>query len=209
MYQTISLIIGYFFGCIQTAYIVGKCVGKIDIREHGSGNAGSTNVVRVMGAKAGLLVFFCDIFKAIAAFALCTVVFQGSSPFNEGLNGFLPGLMAGLGVILGHNFPFFLKFKGGKGVASTVGIILCTQPLIALVSLGVGVLVIIITRFISAGSLIIFTLFVAMTALLQRPLEETAVAVIIALLGFYQHRGNIGRLLTGTERKFTFGKRAD
>ncbi len=204
MYQAISLIIGYLFGCIQTAYIVGRCVGKIDIREHGSGNAGSTNVVRVMGTKAGLLVFICDILKAVAAFALCTVLFQGASPFSEGINGFLPGLMAGLGVILGHNFPFFLKFKGGKGVASTVGIILCTQPLIALVSLGLGVLVIYLTKFISAGSLVIFALFAGMTALLQRPWEEVVVAIIIALLGTYQHRGNIQRLATGTERKFSF-----
>ncbi len=204
MFRIISLIIGYCFGCIQCAYIVGRFIGKIDIRQHGSGNAGSTNVVRVLGSKLGLLVFFLDIFKAIAAFALCTMLFDGSSMFSVGDNGFLPGLYAGFGVILGHNFPFFLKFKGGKGVAATVGIILSTHYLIALVSLAIGVLVIAISRFVSLGSLVILCLFCIMTCVLCRTMEELAITIIIALLGFIQHRGNIKRLFLGTERKFSF-----
>lgn len=121
--RVIALAIGYVFGLFQTGYLYGKSQG-IDIRQEGSGNAGTTNSLRVLGIKAGLITFLGDLCKAIFAVLLVKLIFQDSYPqVIKNLE-----LYAGFGAVLGHNFPFYLKFKGGKGIACTAGMILAVCP---------------------------------------------------------------------------------
>ena len=201
MIRLICLLIGYGFGCIQTAYIVGRLVKKIDVRDHGSGNAGTSNVIRVVGKKAGFAVFVCDILKALAAFVLCALIFSGGGSFFPSYLPLEPGLYAGLGVLLGHNFPFFLKFKGGKGIASSLGVMLALDWRAALAVYLVGASILAITRYISLTSLAMALLFpILMIALSHHP-EIIGVTFFMTAMAFVLHRGNIQRLLSGTERK--------
>ena len=123
MERLICLVIGYCLGLFQTAYFYGKMKG-IDIRQHGSGNAGTTNTLRVLGTKAGLIVLAGDILKTILAVVVVTLIFGKSNPETI----YLLKLYAGAGAILGHNFPFYMNFKGGKGIAATAGIIISFHP---------------------------------------------------------------------------------
>ena len=207
MFRIICLLIGYGFGCIQTAYIVGKLSKKIDVREHGSGNAGMTNVVRVIGKRAGLLVFICDVLKAISAFIVCSLIFRGGGSFFPGGLPVEPGLYAGLGVILGHNFPFFLKFKGGKGIASSLGIMLAIDWRAALAVYVIGFSIIAITRYISLSSLAMVLLFPLMLILFSHHPEIVIMTFTMTAMAFILHRGNIQRLINGTEPKFALGKK--
>ena len=205
-YRVFCLLIGYAIGCIQVAYIICKYVGGIDIRKHGSGNAGTTNVVRVMGAKMGLLVFVLDIAKGIVAFLLCAIIFDGGSAYFSGPLGLAPGLYGALGAILGHDFPVQLKGRGGKGSATTVGIVLLLDLRIALISYLAGAVVVTLTRYISAASMLIACSMVILLAVFGYPLEIVCIGAVIAGLSLYQHRANIVRLLKGEENKITFKK---
>ena len=221
MFRIICLFVGYAFGCIQTAYILGKFIYKIDIRKEGSGNAGTTNITRVLGAKAGGFVFLVDVFKAVAAYTVCSLVFHGSGSLVPGgsilcvvafpQNGYLPGLYAGIGVIIGHNFPFYMKFKGGKGIASTVGITLSFDILGGFIAGLIGLFGVIITKYISVTSLILTALFpVTMMVRSYRIqthfIETLALGFVVMVMAWFQHRGNIARLLQGKENKFSIGK---
>ena len=123
MERILCLVVGYLFGLFQTAYFYGKLHG-IDIREHGSGNAGTTNTLRVLGTKAGVIVLVGDILKCMIAIFLCRYVFSASHPDMV----YLLQMYTAAGVILGHNFPFYMHFKGGKGIAATAGLILSFHP---------------------------------------------------------------------------------
>ena len=199
--RLICLAIGYGFGCIQTAYIVGRAVKNVDVREHGSGNAGTSNVIRVVGRRAGLAVFVCDVIKAIGAFILCAFIFNGGGSFFSGYLPLAPGLYAGLGVLLGHNFPFFLKFKGGKGIASTLGVMLALDWRAALAVYAVGLTIIIMTKYISLTSLTMALLFPLLLIPFSHRPETIVITAFMAAMAFFLHRGNIQRLLSGTERK--------
>lgn len=221
MEKIVCVIIGYFIGCIQTAYIIGKLMGNIDIRNYGSGNAGTTNVTRVLGKKAGAIVFICDILKGIAGFIICSLIFGGIGTFtnNAGVwqgvlpggcyadgifyGTILPGIYGGVGVILGHDFPFYLKFKGGKGIASTLGFILCINPLIALITYITGLIIVIITKYISACSLIMTLLCPILMVVFGCPTESYIIMFFVAGLAWFQHRENIKRLVKGNENKFS------
>ncbi|WP_317368187.1 glycerol-3-phosphate 1-O-acyltransferase PlsY [uncultured Tyzzerella sp.] len=204
MERILSFIIGYFIGCIQSAFIVGKLIAKIDIREHGSGNAGMTNVTRVLGAKAGIFVFVFDILKGLIAFNLCNFIFGGSL-FLSG-DSVLYGVYAGFGAIIGHDFPFYLKFKGGKGVATTLGFLLFVNPVIAIITYVIGFIVAFITKYISLSSLVMTLIFVIFMVISKMPFEEIFIMAIVTALCYYQHRENIKRLIKGEERKFSFKK---
>ena len=130
MERLVCVLIGYVFGLFQTSYLYGRMKG-IDIREHGSGNAGTTNTLRVLGTRAGLIVLAGDILKCILAIVISGLIFDQSHPDEI----YLLKLYAAAGAILGHNFPFYLKFKGGKGIAATAGLILSFHP--AFVPMGV------------------------------------------------------------------------
>lgn len=205
MERLICLLIGYGIGCVQTAFIVGKTMGNIDIRQYGSGNAGTTNVARVLGFKAGITVFICDVLKGLIAFVLCSLIFGGQCTFFDG-NGLIYGMYGGLGAVLGHDFPFYLKFKGGKGIATTGGIILAIHPQVALITYLVTAIIMFSTKLISLGSIIAMVLVTVLMFVYDFANEEILIMTIIAILAIYQHIPNIKRLIKGEEKKFTIKK---
>ena len=213
MERILSILIGYVFGLFQTGYIYGM-INHVDIRKHGSGNAGTTNALRTLGWKAGVITFIGDCLKCVIAIVVIRLIFAQ----NENVQ--LLSAYAGLGVVLGHNYPFYLKFKGGKGIATTVGLILSIHPMMFLSVAVVFFLIVWFTQYVSLGSLVIMLLFVAEVIIygeigglgLTAPAlyEFYGIAVILAALAFYRHRANIKRLLTGTENKTdlrTIGKK--
>lgn len=204
MFKLYSFLIGYLIGSVQFAYIYAKVFNNIDIREHGSGNAGMTNISRVIGSKAGIIVFVLDILKGLIAFNLCGYLFGGSFFLKEG--SVLFGIYGGLGAIIGHDFPFYLKFKGGKGVATTLGFLLFINPVIAIITYVSGFLVAFFSKYISLAALTMNTIFVVLMIIFKMPLEAIILMVIVALLCYYQHRGNILRIIKKEERKFFFKK---
>ena len=201
-----SLVIGYLFGIVQTAYIYGKMNG-IDIREHGSGNAGTTNALRVLGKKAGAIVFAGDFLKCFLAIHLVQIIFKNSAA------DILPliGLYGATGCILGHNFPVQLNFRGGKGIACTAGLLAAFDERIGVIALLTFLAIVIATRYVSLGSMVIvteFALFIIVFGQLglyhmaQAPLIEMYVlAAFLAGMAIYRHRANIVRLLNGTENR--------
>jgi len=205
--RIICLAVGYLFGSVQTAYFYGKAKG-IDIREHGSGNAGTTNTLRVLGTKAGLIVFAGDAGKCILAVLLTRLTLGDIYPEFK----FLFVMYTALGVILGHDFPFYMNFKGGKGIACTAGLCIAIHPLFIPVAAALFILPVTITHYVSLGSLLINVgLVVEMIIFGQSGrfaghsqatlIEMYIITVIIAFFAFYRHRANIGRLLKGEERK--------
>lgn len=186
-------IISYLIGSINTSIIAGKLMAGIDVREHGSGNAGATNALRTLGKKGGLIVVLGDCFKAIIA---CTIGFFMLYGHMEGI------YIAGIGAVLGHNFPIYFKFKGGKGVLVSLVAIIFADWKIGLCIFIISMLVIIFTRYVSLGSLTgaILTAVFAFIFKADDPLY-ICFAVILAVLSIIMHRGNIVRLVKGTENK--------
>ena len=152
--RILSLIIGYLFGLFQTGYIYGRSKG-IDIRKEGSGNAGTTNSLRVLGWKAGLITFLGDLFKAILAVLLIRLIFGGRYEDNVKVLE----LYAGFGAVLGHNFPCYLGFKGGKGIACTSGMILAVFPQAAPICLVLFIVAVAATRYVSLGSILVVSAY--------------------------------------------------
>ncbi|MEF9942050.1 MAG: glycerol-3-phosphate 1-O-acyltransferase PlsY [Lachnospiraceae bacterium] len=212
MERFICILIGYVFGLLQTGYLYGK-MNHIDIRQHGSGNAGTTNALRTLGWKAGIITFIGDCFKCIVAVVVVYLIFGKSH--TEMMP--LLGMYAGIGAVLGHNFPFYLGFKGGKGIAVTAGIMLSTNIWIALIAMGTFLLVVGITRYVSLGSLLMVTLFLVEVVIYgqlggfhvtQSHLYEMyAIAVVLLMSAVFKHKANIKRLLTGTENKLNLSKK--
>lgn len=208
MVRVACLLIGYVCGLFQTAYIYGRING-IDIREHGSGNSGTTNALRVLGKKAGLIVFAGDILKILAAGFLVTVLFNQGDFFGD--RAALYKLYAGLGAVLGHNFPFYLNFKGGKGITVTSGLILMMDWRITILCLIAFALTVGLTRYVSLGSLVITALFMISWIFLGQTgrlaltpahlLESYVLVFLIVAMAYWRHRANIKRLIAGTESK--------
>ena len=210
MERIACLVIGYVFGLIQTGYLVGK-FHHDDIRKHGSGNAGSTNALRVYGVKAGLITLLIDVLKCVVAAVIVSGLFGGKNP--EAVR--LLRMYAGAGVILGHNFPFFLGFKGGKGVASTLGLCIMIDWRVVIAAMIVFIGLVVLTKYVSLASLCAYT-----TALIsmiifgqigfynmpQKYLTEMYIVFgALTVLTFYRHRQNIVRLMNGTESKISLG----
>jgi glycerol-3-phosphate acyltransferase PlsY len=185
-------VIAYLIGSFSSAYIVGKLFLKIDIRNHGSGNAGATNAVRIMGRKLGVLTFLMDFTKGLAAVVL------GRYMFGE-----LGGYIASLFAVIGHNWPIFLSFKGGKGIATTIATMAVINFPITLASVILGISVALFTKFVSLGSIVFLTALFILAASGVAGFEPYLVILtfILALLGFYRHKENIKRLLEGTENR--------
>ena len=205
LWIALALFFGYAVGNLQFAYFLGKIIGRIDIREHGSGTAGMTNVMRVMGAKAGLAVLVLDVSKTIfAIFVTNRFLMYLGWDLSINMLGmeYFYGMLTGLGVILGHNFPFYLKFKGGKGVASSISLALMFDWRVLVITLIIAIIILIITKYMSAASLVGFAAFAITTTVLFSDIKIVLIAWIIAVLGYFTHRKNIARLLTGTESKF-------
>lgn len=192
----LCLAFGYLFGCFSTGYFVGK-LNKVDIRNYGSGNTGTTNALRTLGAKAGALVLLGDILKAVIPIILVRFIIF---PKVDSLT--LLTLYTGLGVVLGHNFPAWMKFKGGKGIAATGGVMLAFDPSMVMIALPLFVLSVAITRYVSLGSLFV-SIFFPVWIFIRYPgdLHMLIVSLFFMILAFYKHRSNIKRLLNGTENK--------
>ncbi len=207
MERVICLVIGYAFGLFHTAYFYGKAHG-IDIRQHGSGNAGTTNTLRVLGTKAGLIVLAGDCLKCIAAVWLVRLTFGNSYPDMI----YLLCLYTGAGAILGHNYPFYMNFKGGKGIAATAGLILAFHPYFIVMGVIVFFGIFLTTHMVSLGSLLVYAGFViemiicgqsdVFGEMTQMQLYEMyAISGLLAGMAYWKHRENIVRLLHGNERK--------
>jgi len=204
--RLVSLLIGYVFGTFQTAVIYGKLKG-IDIRKMGSGNAGTTNTLRVLGTKAGFIVLIGDMIKCILAVVLVSVIFGKSHSDMI----YLLKIYAALGCVLGHDFPFMLKFKGGKGIACTAGYMCAMHPSFIPMFLIVFLVVFNITHFVSLGSLSIYVGFLIQLIIEGQMgvfnmsqahlIEMYVIAIFMTVLAFYQHRTNIEKLINHNERK--------
>lgn len=207
MERIICLLIGYVFGLFQTAFFYGKAHG-IDIRQHGSGNSGTTNALRVLGTKAGLIVFLGDCLKCIAAVVVVRLIFGGSHPVEI----YLLSIYAGAGAILGHNYPFYMGFKGGKGIAATAGLILSFHPYFIPMAVLVFFSIFLITHYVSLGSLALYAGFLIEMVIcgqmgvfgeMTQPqlIELYIVTVGLTILAYWKHKANIVRLVQGKERK--------
>lgn len=192
----LCLMFGYIMGCFSTAYFVGK-LNKVDISKYGSGNMGTTNALRTLGAKAGAITLIGDVLKAVIAILLVKYVLF---PGHESLDLF--SIYTGLGVVIGHNYPFWLKFKGGKGMAATGGVMASLDPLIIPIGLPLFIISIAITKYVSVGSLAIAVLFPVWIAV-RHPgdIHMLLVALVFMALAFIKHRSNIKRIFNGTENK--------
>ena len=205
--RLISLAVGYVFGLFQTAFFYGKAHG-IDIREHGSGNSGTTNALRVLGKKAGLIVLLGDCLKAMIAIFLIRAIFGNLHPEMK----WLLALYTGAGVILGHNYPFYMNFKGGKGIAATGGMVLAFHPYFIPVGVVLFFGAFFITHYVSLGSLLVYAGFMIQMVICgqlgvlgdlpQALLNEMyIITAFLTFLAYWKHRENIKRLIHGNERK--------
>ncbi|EOS22176.1 acyl-phosphate glycerol 3-phosphate acyltransferase [Lachnospiraceae bacterium 3-1] len=211
LYRVICLALGYVFGLFQTGYIYGK-LHHIDIRDYGSGNAGATNTLRTLGWKAGLITFLGDAGKAILAMVIAWLVFHEKYPGQAQLLE----MYAGLGAVLGHNFPFYMKFKGGKGIACTAGFLITFYPPMAILCLLVFVVSVAATKYVSLGSILVSICFYIQLIIFgqlghlwvdQELLPEIyGVGAVFTILAIWKHRANVKRLLSGTENKFSISK---
>ena len=191
--------IGYCLGCIISALIVGKLFGKIDIRDHGSGNAGSTNVQRVLGWRYGFYTLAGDALKGVVAVAIGWL-----------LAGEIGGYVAGVCAVIGHNWPAFSRFKGGKGIATSVGVVLMTMPLCGGIVLAIGLIVIFATRYVSLGAVIAAgSLMIVGTLLNLHNYWAMGTALLLGAMAIFSHRANIKRLIGHTERKIGTPKKED
>lgn len=205
MERIICLIVGYIFGLFQTGYLIGK-MSHIDIRQQGSGNAGTTNALRVMGWKAGALTFIGDVLKCVLAVVLMRFIFKETDYAS------LLGMYAGMGATLGHNFPFYLKFKGGKGIAVLAGLVVSTSFWMVPVPLSAFIVAVLLTRYVSLGSLLASTTFFMEVILfgemggfdmaLNYRIELYGVVFVLMVLAWVRHKDNIKRLIAGKENRF-------
>lgn len=187
----IALLLSYLLGSLPAGAWVARARG-VDIRTVGSGNTGATNVLRAMGWGPGLLVALFDALKGVLAVLLARAALH--DPPIEALCGAL--------AVLGHNFSVFLRFRGGKGVATSLGTVLVIDPLVGLAAVLIGSFCIGITRFVSAGSMVGTVAAVVLSVVLGRPAWEIGVIVFLAALLIWQHRGNLKRLQSGNENRF-------
>ena len=191
MKAVIAIIASYLLGSISFGYLTGKLLKGIDIRQYGSGNAGTTNIQRTLGTIPALVVLLLDVGKGIVAVTIAKYLSDVS----------FIHLLAGLAVVIGHNWPLFFGFRGGRGIATTIGVFCGLVPAVVLVAVVVGLIIIAVTRYVSLGS-IIGALSIPITMLiLKMPATHIIFGVVMALMAVWRHRQNIDRLLRGTENK--------
>ena len=201
----IVAIIAYLLGSISFSIIISKKMAGFDVREKGSGNAGSTNVLRTVGKKAAIITLICDVLKGVIAILIAFL----TGKIFSGLDNALLIQLAGVFVILGHTFPVFFRFKGGKGVATALGVLLMTNWQIGLICLVFALILIALTRMVSVGSIAAAILFPVLVLFIdQNYIVSTSgwdnwsyfiYSIIVALLVIFNHRENLKRLLSGTE----------
>jgi len=192
-------LIAYLIGSIPTGYIFGWLLKGVDIRKQGSGNVGATNVFRVVGKVPGVIVLILDILKGLLVVTLfARLLLKAQLPINYNLFK----IILGLAVIAGHNWTIFLKFKGGKGVATSAGVLIGLEPLVVAICFLIWTTVFLITHYVSLSSIIAALFLPVFTFFFYRSSAELIIfSLIICSLGIYKHRSNIQRLLNGTESK--------
>ena len=199
-------ILSYLIGSINFSIIISKKVAGFDVREKGSGNAGTTNMLRTVGKKAALITLVCDILKGVISILLALLIGKIAKEANNSILVQLAGIL----VIIGHTFPIFFKFKGGKGVATAVGVLLTTNWQIGLICLIFGLVLIALTRMVSLGSITAAILFPILVLFIKTNYivegNYFIYSLIIAVMVVFNHRENVKRLLSGTENKLSFKK---
>ena len=204
----VTAIIAYLIGSINFSVIISKKVAGFDVREKGSGNAGSTNMLRSVGKGAAALTLLCDILKGVVAILIAIGIGNLVKDADKGLLV----QIAGVAVVLGHTFPIFFGFKGGKGVATALGILLMTNWQIGLICLVFALVLMVLTQMVSLGSCAAAVLFPVLTLFIKEHYIVTEggnyfiYSVILAGIVLYNHRSNIKRILSGTENKLSFKK---
>lgn len=210
MKELIFIICAYLIGSVPTALIISKKFFGIDIREYGSGNMGATNTFRILGSKYGTIVMVCDILKGIAAVALYNFIPHYVNN-GHGLDrtNFMIGL--GLSAVLGHVYPIWANFKGGKGVATLCGMILAIQPVIAMSCIVVFLSVLYLTRFVSLSSILAAVMLPISVLWIWNEHEflYRLFALLVAIMVLITHQKNIGRLLRGAESRIPILKFRD
>lgn len=189
----ITIIVTYLIGSFSSAYLLGKVFRNIDIRGFGSGNSGTTNAIRVMGGKIGILTFVLDLLKGIIA------VLVGR--FILGYNG---GLIGAFFAVIGHNWPIFIGFRGGKGVATSLGALLMYSPLGTIISVFVALVIFLRTKYVSLGSMVFLSLVPIISSIIEKEFNKQffILSLLLAIMAIIRHKDNIDRLLSGTENKF-------
>jgi len=206
LYIAISAI-AYLIGSINFSVIFSRKFAGFDLREKGSKNAGTTNMLRTVGKKAAIIVLICDILKGVAAILIAKIL----SNFNDDVIPAIACQLAAFFVVLGHTFPIFFEFRGGKGVATSIGVLLVLNWEIGLICLVYGIVMIILTRMVSLGSITAAILFPVLTIFISenyiaRGFNYTVFGVIMAAFILFNHRSNIKRLSEGTENRISFKK---
>ena len=210
----IVAVIAYLIGSINFSIIISKKMAGFDIREKGSGNAGTTNMLRAVGKKAAVITLICDILKGVVSILIAVLIGKITKSLDNNLNALLVQL-AGIFVILGHTFPIFFKFKGGKGIATELGVLLITNWHIGLICLVFALVLIALTKMVSVGSISAAILFPILVVFInQNYIVPTSnsnwsyliFSIIIALLVIFNHRANVQRILNGTENRISFKK---
>ncbi len=202
----IIAILSYLIGSINFSVIISKKMAGFDLREKGSGNAGTTNMLRTVGKGAALITLICDILKGVVSILIAMLI----GKIAEKANPAILVQIAGILVIIGHTFPVFFKFKGGKGVATAVGVLLITNWQIGLICLIFGLVLIALTRMVSLGSITAAILFPVLVLFIKANYivegKYFIYSVIIAVIVIFNHRQNVKRLLNGNENKLSFKK---
>ena len=205
----IVAIVAYLLGSISFSVIISKKMAGFDVREKGSGNAGSTNVLRTVGKKAAIITLICDVLKGVIAILIAFLV----GKMVSGLDNALLIQLAGVFVILGHTFPVFFRFRGGKGVATALGVLLMTNWQVGLICLVFALILIALTRMVSVGSIAAAILFPVLVIFIGQnyivPVNNWSYlifSIIVAVLVLFNHRENLKRIFTGKENKISFKK---
>ena len=204
----IVAVIAYLLGSVSFSVIISKKMAGFDVREKGSGNAGTTNVLRSVGKKAAIFTLLGDVLKGVIAILVAYII---GLIVKKGIDKALLIQLAGIFVILGHTFPVFFKFKGGKGIATAVGVLLMTNWNIGLICLVFALVLMALTKMVSLGSIaaaILFPVLIIFTPHTAYLVDGNYIiySILIAVLVVYNHRANVKRLLNGTENKLDFKK---
>lgn len=208
VYNVITAIIAYLIGSVNFSVILSKKMAGFDVREKGSGNAGTTNMLRSVGKKAAALTLICDVLKGVVAILIAMFIGWTFKVENQSLLV----QIAGIAVVLGHTFPIFFGFKGGKGVATSLGILIMSNWQIGLICLVFGVLLIALTRMVSLGSCAaavlfpVLTLFITDNYIVSQGSGYLIYSIILAVIVLFNHRSNIKRIMNGTENRISFKK---
>ena len=200
-------IIAYLIGSVNFSVILSKKMAGFDLREKGSGNAGTTNMLRTVGKGAAALTLICDVLKGVVAIGIAILMGKTGADIDKALLV----QIAGIAVVIGHTFPIFFQFKGGKGVATSLGVLLLSNWQIGLICLVFGLLLIILTRMVSLGSCAaavlypVLTLFIHEHYIVSEGNDYFIYSILLAIIVLWNHRANIKRIMSGTENRISFG----